>query len=573
MRIAKWLPVLAAAAALLIWAWPRPAGPPAPAPARPSAEDAQPAEPAGERPAAGRPGAPAEERRALPPAAAPEPAPEPAPCVTGRLVFADGSPWPRASVRATSWYLPGSAAAGVRESIETDEGGRFRLPVRAARTDGGRRGYRLTAADPRGGSGDSRGIVTGSLDLSRELAPDEDLGDVVLDHGLALAEGRVVDAGGAPVADAHLLVRAPYGDAGARRSVRLAGTLASRDDGTFELFAQPDQDLPAQGFELSAQADGFAPCAPVAFAPGARGLELRLGRAGAIAGSVRLLAGQSPDDVRVTFRAGDDRWNAPVGDDGAFRLDGLAPGTYAFRAELRLDAGLDRQPPAVEVDDVLVRAGEVAEDPRLQNVVIAALVDELCLRVVDDQGQPVARATVRVAGEGRGGEVRSGSDGRAVLRGRQVPLDLEVEAFGFRPAALQGVAGDREVALQPGLPARISCGGVPAHGSEPRYDLGLRFWGPLRPGAPRAMLWPTTTPLESVYFDAAGELRIRFPAPGRYVAEPFVFVAGRDNVGRGGNLSLAPELTIDVAEVGGEQSFRVEIPRERLEAFVARLSR
>jgi hypothetical protein len=135
------------------------------------------------------------------------------------------------------------------------------------------------------------------------------------------------------------------------------------------------------------------------------------------------------------------------------------------------------------------------------------------------------------------------------------------------------VAGDCDVALQPGVPARLVCCGAPAHGADPRYDLGLRFYGPLAPGAPRAMLWAETTPLSSIYFDAKGELSMRFPAPGRYAAEPFVFVNGRDNVGRGGNLVLRPELIVEVAEVATEQTIRIDIPREQLLAFVARLSR
>ncbi|MGE3175706.1 MAG: hypothetical protein AB7O97_23990 [Planctomycetota bacterium] len=503
----------------------------------------------------------------------------PLPRVRGRFVFADGAPWPAATVQASPWVVPGAAADAPGAAIAVAADGRFALTVEAVRTDGGRCGYQLFASHPRG-----TGAVSGELNLSA-LDPTAgapvDLGDVVLDHGMALVRGRVVDHDGVPIAGALVLVRAPFGQG--TRHVRTTGTPQSLADGTFALFAARDQELPPSGdagYTVQARTSGYRKAGPIPFAPGARDLELVLERAGAIAGSVRLLRGQRAGDLRVSVTPADE--TAPVvgrvGDDGAFRFDQLAPGFYAFRAELQNGSGAAAAvAAATDVPQVLVRPGEVTEDPRLQGVVIPALPDRLTLRVVDRDGQPIARATARLAGAGRGGETRADPDGRIALPAPGAPVDLVVEAFGFRPATLRAVDRDQDVVLRPGLAAVLRCRGAPAHAEDPRYDLGLRFYGPLDPTAAptnrRPMLWPDTTPLDHLFFDADGALRMRFPAPGRYVAEPFVFVQGRDQVGRGGNLTLDPEVVIEVLDVPGEQSIAVEVPRERVEEFARRLVR
>lgn len=492
------------------------------------------------------------------------------PVVTGRLVRRDGTPWPRCTVTALPWYVPGAPDAMQRQEFVVDDDGRFRLAVRAPRLDGGRCGYRLTAPDP-----DRAGSVTGDLDLSRALADVTDLGDVLLDHGPPLVRGRVVGIDDVPIVGANVRALAPYrgGQPSDQRTVSVTGTSRTGTDGSFEPFAVVDQDLPASGLSVRASADDFVTCAPQPFAIGATGVELRLERAGAIAGSLHLLAGQTADDVRLLVRA-DARVHVPrIAPDGTFRCDGLAAGLYRVRAELRVDDRLGRDGPGVTIDGVIVRPGETTEDPRLAGLTIPALVDELALRVVGADDAPIPRATVRVLGEGRGGEVMSGADGVAVLRGRSLPIDLEVDAWGHRPQQLLGVDRDRTVTLQRGLAAVLVCTGVPAHGTAPRYDLGVRLYGPIEPGRFGPMLWPTTTPIDKLYFDAHGELSMHLPAPGRYAIDPHVFVAGKDNVGRGGNLGLGLGLFVDVVDSDAPQHLPVEIPRDRLDEMLARLTK
>jgi hypothetical protein len=87
------------------------------------------------------------------------------------------------------------------------------------------------------------------------------------------------------------------------------------------------------------------------------------------------------------------------------------------------------------------------------------------------------------------------------------------------------------------------------------------------------MLWADSTPLDKLYFDAGGELLMHFPGPGRYAVDPFVFVSGKDNVGRGGSLGVGLGITVDVIESGEPQRLEVAIPKDRLDAMLTRLAK
>lgn len=492
----------------------------------------------------------------------------PWPVVTGRFVHRDGTPWPPGEVEASPWFMPGASSAAEQETIRIGADGRFRFSVRAPRVPGGRRGFRLFARGD-----ETRGLVIGALDLSRDFdAPVTELGDVVLDHGARIASGQVLDRERRPIARARMLVLATWSGSVEQRlrSVVFAGTWRTGDDGAFTLFAVDGSDCPASGLHLSANADGYVQPEPLAIALGATGVVIELRRSGAIQGSIRLLAGQTANDFTVTARDGTQIQGAKIADDGAFEIRSLAAGSYRVVAKLKLDGRAGAPDSSIEVDGVVVREGETTEDRRLYGITIGTVTTRLAVRVLDESSAPIENALVRIAGEGRGGEPRSGADGVAVLRGRALPVDLEIEAFGFRGTAIAGVDRDQDVVLRRGVPVRLRCS-VPAHGIEPRYDLGLQF-RPLDPdGRAGPTLWPNSTPLESRYFDAQGELRLHLPGPGRYALSVFVFVAGKDNVGRGGVLSLDPPPSIDVIETAVTQEFRVEIPQVRLDEMLSRL--
>ncbi|MBI5850691.1 MAG: carboxypeptidase regulatory-like domain-containing protein [Planctomycetes bacterium] len=484
----------------------------------------------------------------------------PWPVVIGRFVHRDGTPWPAGEVEAWPWFMPGAGAAHEQESIRIAADGRFRFAVRAPRVPGGRRGFRLLA---RGDA--SRGLVIGALDLSRDFdAPVTDLGDVLLDHGAAIASGRVLDLQRRPIARAQVVALAPWaGSSGEEmRNVEVAGTWRTGDDGAFALFAVQDADCPATGLHVTAHANGFLTPKPQPIALGANGVVI--GR------SIRLLAGQAANDFAVTARDGRQVQGAQIAADGSFQITALAAGSYRVMAKLKSDVPADARDSFFEVEGIVVREGEASEDRRLYDITIGTITTRLALRVLDESSAPIENARVRVAGEGRGGEARSGADGVAVLRGRALPVDLEIEAFGFRGTTVTGVDRDQDVVLRRGLPVRITCS-VPAHGSEPRYDLGLQFHVLGQDGRAGPMLWPESTPLELRYFDARGELRLHLPGPGRYAMSVFVFVAGKDNVGRGGVLSLDPPRSIDVIEPAHTQEFRIEIPQDRLDEMLGRL--
>ncbi len=177
--------------------------------------------------------------------------------------------------------------------------------------------------------------------------------EVSIDLHSARIEGRVVDAGGSPVADARVGAARPD-DPSSARSHRAR----SRQDGTFSLVVEPGTyDLIVGGPLLGGEWRGTtAPRVEVPFEGAAGGLEVRAERAGSL--EVTLYAGTQRLDSGAVRAIGADgellhsvRIWSPDGEDAVALFEGLPAGRLLLAGECEELAS----PRLVPVD---VRAGE-----------------------------------------------------------------------------------------------------------------------------------------------------------------------------------------------------------------------
>ena len=253
--------------------------------------------------------------------------------------------------------------------------------------------------------------------------------DVQLERG-ATVHGRIVDASGAPIANAEI-----HGDSGATFSQSLgAGTACTDQEGRFEM-----RGLLARNQTLFAQAenflDGQSDALELTEGLVLDDLTIVLEKGLELGGTVRWPGGEPAVDARLTLAPLDPSGNVwrvieaarspegsgRSGEDGSFRLRGLAPGAYALYVDLVHESADDASP--------------VLWNERVDSVEAGTLDLELTLnppavysaRVLDDRGAPVDAFTVRAQrsdwpgwGEGPAHEVKAdvqNANGRFELAG------------------------------------------------------------------------------------------------------------------------------------------------------------
>ena len=482
------------------------------------------------------------------------------PAVTGRFVRRDGRPWPEAEIdaRPSIFPAPGSRVAGQKVRVAGD--GRFRLVLTEACPEGGRRVYRLICNAP-----DELSGIEGRLDLSRTLAPGEtDLGDVVLDHGVLLAAGTVVDQDGEPLPGALLglcqLVQ--EGDRELWPRYECAGRFDLSPDGSFALHAIPGQELPKSRLRLRVTCAGFPPARDLDVTLGQRDLRVVLARGGALAGSIQLAPGQDASEIVLVLQGDEAAWVPRAKEDGSFEQDGLPEGRIRLVAYPRGEGG--RKVSRVTVEDLWIASGEVNRDPRIQGLSIPCGRHKLTFVVTGELHDPITGAAVEGVGFRN---VLTDDRGVAVLRPAELPVDVRVTAFGYRNVRLTDVREDREVVLTEGLRIRLVTDARPI-GRDPAYHLGFFVYHVDERGHRGPPVYGRSLPYDRMYFDARGEALLPMPGSGTYVVEPRVHVGSKDNVGRGGRLPLEPSPRITVLDTEELQTFRIVIPQHVLEATV-----
>jgi hypothetical protein len=495
---------------------------------------------------------------------------ERAPCfVTGRFVLRDGRAWPAATVVAQPLIFPGPARWPQSRALDVGARGRFRMQVDDVRPQNGSLKFRFTAPHP-----DGLGEVNALLALDQEI-PSEglELGDVLLDHGVLLAAGRVVDAERRPIAGATLEVRARTLVQAQELWPRIptSGTVRTGDDGGFAVYLPSGESAPGDELRLRAAAKDCAAERDVDVRLGERGVELVLARAGALAGSLLLERGVAPGDFVLVVVGAASRLGANTSSDGSFEVRELLPGTYSLEVKRVLATAAERASAAV-VEDLVVRAGETCRDPRIQGLRIESALRTLRIRVVDHASSPLARAAVSIVGGTAARTVLSGNDGVAFVRFEALPVDLEVAAFGFARRRLAGVSSDREVVLDAGFPIRLRTS-ARTSGGAPRYVLYVLLSSVGVGDVPARPAWGPELDLASYRFDERGEFALRMPEAGLYECEVHVTVLRDDRVGAGALVNVTPRPRIDVRALDEEQVFELAIPQAAIDEAVEEVLR
>ena len=233
---------------------------------------------------------------------------------------------PGAVVEGTVLLADGRPAIGARvEPVDTTPVRGPRMMVNASTSDGDGR-YRLEGLKSGPGSISARHDEYGRAVKDIELRPGLNRLDLTFPGGQSVS-GRVVDAGGAPVAGALVEVQ-PAGQ-------RWGGNEATTGpDGAFTVDGVQDG-----SYQLAATRQGFAPAvdAPKVEVKGApvSGLVVTLRAGGVLVGTVQGVSPEEFASVAVTVRS-DAAWGSGSVDfKGNYRIADLAPGRYSVRAMTR----------------------------------------------------------------------------------------------------------------------------------------------------------------------------------------------------------------------------------------------
>lgn len=356
--------------------------------------------------------------------------------VSGVVLDPDGKPLAAATVRArletakTSGTGAQTGANGAY-TVAPLEGGVYQIEARAP-------GFRVETL---------AGVVLHAGERLRNV-------DFVLDRGERVL-GVVLNPEGRPAADATVAAR----PLGAKRDAEPEAAGRTGKDGTFEVTG-----LSFGKKELVATAEGYRRSAPVIVEIAARTaarIELRLEHGVFVAGRVTTSKGAPAAGARVTatpeggggpFGGGrlDGGGEATVGEDGRYRVDGLAGRRFRVTAHPpgTADAGL------AEASKGGVKAN--AEDCDLQLAGGATIAGHV---FGAGEKAPIEGATLGISDRGFSASATTGPDGSYVLTGVP-PGDWTVKALAASKAPVDQVAKNVAEDHVTTLDFELAAGGV-----------------------------------------------------------------------------------------------------------------
>ena len=303
------------------------------------------------------------------------------------------------------------------------------------------------------------------------LAGERDLGDVPLQVPPLLVDGEVFFDDGTPCRDHGVRVELPRepGESGVdweQRWIRLRVGGKGEHFTVRGTFAGPQLRLVADSPSAAADA-GQMVSVPQ------HGVRLVVTRAGSMLARLRADGDFDPERIEVFLRLpGGERLPPPgvdseVDADGAlqYRIGGLRAGSYDFCA------ALPGQPQTeVRVRDVVVRAGEVTRDPRLDDLSFAAR--KIMLRLLDAHSGAAIEGRAVVIFERPEGGRWSGID---FFAGQEIVVQGSPEgricALDHEPITVQLEGDQLTVRLPPcTVPTTLALAGPP-----PEVPMGLRL--------------------------------------------------------------------------------------------------
>jgi hypothetical protein len=343
-------------------------------------------------------------------------------------------------------------------SVDTDDEGRFarKLPLNSFHEAWV---MRMRAEDE---SGKPLGRVFEFDDMNREL------GDLLLEFAPLLAHGQVLDDEERPIPGAKIEVALCFGDPtreGVEDGEEMPGWLAyywhdtiafdgiSDEAGVFRLYGRP----PDAHLALHAFGGKVVPGKRTVFEPGDRDLQVLTVHPGTIDGrlilpefvdpkQLRLSLEEGKAIARLSFGSGSRFRDAAPEPSGRFRLGGIPFEQVAlcvFFSNLR--------EPLLTIEEVPITFGGTSCDPRLEAIDLSSHLHDLKLRVVDEGGLPVKKATVTIRPAGGKGKpalrrpVRNG-ELRCTIPWEQI--DIVMRAEGYRARTCKNAVSLQEVVLE-----------------------------------------------------------------------------------------------------------------------------
>jgi hypothetical protein len=432
---------------------------------------------------------------------------------------------------------------------KTDSAGRFRLDLPD----------RLREGDPWTLSVQARGGSLGArLDLPRGLATGPiAMGDLRLEPAPRLAAGRVVDGDGGRVAGARLTLfhRVREDDGNVGDPAELEHTFESAADGTFEARGFLDAD------ELWLQASVEGACSEeVPVARGAREVELRLLRAGSIAGNVLLDPGVSPRGVQLELCPSGapgsetlDRKRTDLARDARFLFEGLAPGRYD------LALGTSGRCDLARVEGLLVPPGDACDDPRL-TLDLRGRLRSFRIVLLPPEPEPAAELTgvlhhrsTRAADAPWEESCFQGSP--IAFTTTDASVDLKLVVPGFRTVTVDGVRGDLELLLERAPTLRFR---LPPDVRLPAPPLYVKATL-VAEGEQASLDW------SGAAFDERREIPCRAPALGPLSVRWIVEKRGEDGA-TATTLDGIPRQYVEVSESSADAVILLTIEDEQLQA-------
>jgi hypothetical protein len=474
-----------------------------------------------------------------------------------RLLDPAGAPIVSEPISCRTLYATSSVTTDDEERLQTDTQGRVVIEVYDRWSEGARHELELVRVRDT--------MQSAVVDLARDLPEGWiDLGDVTLSTRTPLVAGQVVDARGQPVAGAEVVVQLGHGIGGEGGYWEDQWSCSDRSDarGSFEVFgASGDGPLRVRGVL------GEDCSAPLPFSPGASGVTLVLERRARVTACFLLDPGveleglhpklhrTQPPDERSDWRLAPDEVQGGRGCVTWLRREA---GTYELMVEV---PGLEQ--PILELHDLLVPAGAACTDPRLDSIDLRGRLHPVTLLLCASDGAVAFEGPLKIWPTGTRerpiGTTYIG-EARVDLLLAQVPVDIDIEAKGYRSVTLEGVREDREVELVPGLPVRLV--------------LPDSFQLPAAPKSLGAALEREGDPYNWIsegQFGDARELVLVAPAPGRYVVQLTAEMrtsSSRVMTSLSGDELQAP--TIDVQDVESEQRFELDVDVAKLTELLER---
>ncbi|MBI5434184.1 MAG: carboxypeptidase regulatory-like domain-containing protein [Planctomycetes bacterium] len=437
-------------------------------------------------------------------------------------------------------------------SVQTDAEGRFRLDTQVQ----GEPTQSLTlvaeSRDPKSGAA-SRVSLPLTSPVPKGVL---ELGDLVFTELPVLLAGVVVDEAGLFVAGASVSGQTHTTEENEQFFDDEEGWWASArtdEQGHFELRGKPVGDE----FQVSASI-GDRRSLPLVTRRGDGELVVRLLTTGAIVGRVVRDGAGGVESMVVSAQFSDPtlQLDSAMGDvaaDGSFAVRRLLPGTYSV--SLRNQSSWNDMS---GVPDVVVRAGEVTRDPRLDPIDLRGTHFVVRLTIVDENQEPVPRGWFMRELKNAAGE--SSHEWGPIINGKATVAhdgsgaNVRLQAEGFCVVRLEKVLADQTVVLRRSPRARIVVRPVPS--LPPGISLGASV----------AAKGPNGEDSAWIELDANGEGEAQLPMIGTATVT-FYAVAG-DEENQSWEQVQGVEALIEVASRPGVQRFELELDPTKLAAAI-----